>query len=267
MSYRVDTIPRAIRPFYLAITWTLGLILYTYYFCCRVTSQILIEGPGDHDLSRHSIFCMWHESWWSYFVVFLRCPSAHAMITHPAAYMKPVHTLFRLMGVKRLLLGSSGEEGKRAVNEVAQLVRQGWSTTISPDGPYGPPRVVKKGVLHLALKSGLPIVPLTISASRFVSWPSWDSKKFPLPFSRIKITVHEAICVTCHNFDDVGARIESSLGGPDKVGAKSSLRVKTSELSSSEMRVLGRKGWASKVPHVATRAFAVHQCANGRRKR
>ncbi len=184
LGYRVDSVPWPTRPVYLAITWVLGLILYLYYLCCRLTSQIVIEGPGNHDLSQHSIFCMWHENWWSYFVVFLRYPSAHAMITHPAAYMKPVHTVFRLMGLKRLLLGSSGEEGKRAVNELARLVQQGWSTTISPDGPYGPVRVLKKGVLHLALQSGVPIVPLTISASRFIPWPSWDSKKFPLPFNR-----------------------------------------------------------------------------------
>lgn len=139
------------------------------------------------------------------------------MISHPAAHMKPVHTVFRLMGLKRLLLGSCGAEGKRAVNELARLVQQDWSTTISPDGPYGPPRVLKKGVLHLALQSGAPIVPLTISASRFVSWPSWDSKKFPLPFNHIKVTVHEAISVTRHNFDGVGTRIKNALGWPDQL--------------------------------------------------
>jgi lysophospholipid acyltransferase (LPLAT)-like uncharacterized protein len=214
LGYRVDTVPWPTRPVYLAITWVLGLILYLYYLCCRLTSRIVIEGPGNHDLSQHSIFCMWHESWWSYFVVFLRYPSAHAMITHPAAYMKPVHTVFRLMGLKRLLLGSSGEEGKRAVNELARLLQQGWSTTISPDGPYGPLRVLKKGVLHLALQSGVPIVPLTISASRFIPWPSWDSKRFPLPFNRIRVTVHEAIAVNGVNFDEVGTRIKIAIGGP-----------------------------------------------------
>jgi lysophospholipid acyltransferase (LPLAT)-like uncharacterized protein len=213
MSLRVDTIPRPIRPFYLAVTWALGLILYAYYFCCRMTSQILVEGPGEHDLSKPSIFCMWHESWWSYFVVFLRYRSAHAMITHPAAYMKPIHALFRLMGAKRLLLGSSGQEGRRAVNELAQLVQQGWSTTISPDGPQGPARVLKKGVLHLALKSGAPIVPLAVSAARCVSWPSWDAKKFPLPFNKIKVTVHQAISVNADNFNEIGTRIKAALGG------------------------------------------------------
>jgi lysophospholipid acyltransferase (LPLAT)-like uncharacterized protein len=62
------------------------------------------------------------------------------MMTHPAAHMKPVHTLLQLMGLNKLLLGSSGEEGKQAVNQLARLVKNGWSTTISPDGPAGPPR-------------------------------------------------------------------------------------------------------------------------------
>jgi lysophospholipid acyltransferase (LPLAT)-like uncharacterized protein len=84
--------------------------------------------------------------------------------------MRPVHTAFRLMGLKPLLLGSSGEEGRRAANDLARLVQKGWSTTISPDGPYGPPRLLKKGVLHVALKSGVPIVPLTIVALRRVAY-------------------------------------------------------------------------------------------------
>jgi hypothetical protein len=131
--------------------------------------------------------------------------------------MKPVHTMFRFMGLKRLVLGSSGEEGRRAVNELAQLVKQGWSTTISPDGPYGPPKVLKKGVLHLALQSGARIVPLTISASRFVCWPSWDSKKIPLPFNHIKVTVQEAISVTRQNFDEIGSALKDALGDPNPI--------------------------------------------------
>jgi lysophospholipid acyltransferase (LPLAT)-like uncharacterized protein len=212
-GYRVDTVPWLLRPLYLVVAWAVGVVLYLYYFICRMTSQILIEGPGNHDLSRHSIFCIWHESWWSYFVVFVRFRSPHAMISHPAAYMKPLHYVFRLMGLNRLLLGSSGDEGRQAVNELASLVRRGWSTTISPDGPLGPPRTLKKGVLHIAAQSGVPIVPLTISATRFISVPSWDGKKHPLPFNRIKVVVHEPIYVDRSSFNEIGTRIVRVLGG------------------------------------------------------
>jgi lysophospholipid acyltransferase (LPLAT)-like uncharacterized protein len=134
------------------------------------------------------------------------------MMSHPAAYMKPVHVVFRMMGAERLLLGSSGQEGRQAANEIAHLVRSGYSTTISPDGPSGPPRILKKGVLHISLQSGVAVVPLTISSSRFISWPSWDSKKFPLPFSRIKVIVHEEVHVNKGNVNEANIRIASALG-------------------------------------------------------
>jgi lysophospholipid acyltransferase (LPLAT)-like uncharacterized protein len=214
IGYRVDTVPWFVRPFYLAGAWAIGVVLYLYYSFCRFTSTISIEGPGSHDLSRHSIFCMWHESWWSYFIVFHRYPTPHAMISHPAAYMKPLHCVMRLMGLKKLFLGSSGEEGKRAVNRLAALVRKGWSTTISPDGPAGPARALKKGILHIAVQSGVPIVPLTISATRFIPVPSWDGKRHPLPFNRIKVVIRDAIYVDRHNFNEMSARIVDALGGP-----------------------------------------------------
>jgi lysophospholipid acyltransferase (LPLAT)-like uncharacterized protein len=211
LRFRVDNVPLLIRPLYLAVMWAVGVLIYLYYALCRITSHLSIEGPGSHDLTQHCIFCMWHESWWSYFVVFLRYHSAHALISHPAAYMKPFHCVFQLMGLNRLLLGSSGEEGKKAVNQLAKKVRQGWSTTISPDGPKGPARSLKKGVLHMALQSGVPIVPLAISASHFVPVPSWDSKKHPLPFSKIKVVMHEAIYVDRQNFEEAAVQIMNAL--------------------------------------------------------
>jgi lysophospholipid acyltransferase (LPLAT)-like uncharacterized protein len=228
VGYRVDTVPWPLRPPYLAVTWTLGLLFYLYYAVCRFTSRVSVEGPGRHDLSQHAIFCMWHESWWSYFVVFVRYPAPHVAINHPAAYMKPVHVVFRLMGLRRLILGSSGEEGQRAANELAQLVRDGYSTTISPDGPYGPARVLKKGVLHVAMQSGVPIVPLTIACARGVPVQSWDSKRFPLPFNRFTVTVHEPVHVTRENFDEAGTRVVEALATGERSAQAFALRPQTS---------------------------------------
>ena len=211
MRYRVDTVPLPVRIVYVALSWTCGLVFFVYYWICRVTSEISIAGPGKRDLSQHAIFCLWHESWWPYFVAFLRFRSPHAIMSHPAAYMKPVHVVFRLMGGKMLLLGSSGDEGKLAADALAWFVHEGHSTTISPDGPHGPARVLKKGVLHIAAQSGVPIVPLSIASARYLPLPTWDSKRIPLPFNRIVVTVHEAVPVTLGNFQEASARIVGAL--------------------------------------------------------
>ena len=102
-GYRVDNVPWAFRPLYVAIAWTLGATLYFYYFVCRLTSRVVLEGPGDADLSKHAIYCIWHASWWPYFVVFVRYRRPHVLISDPAAYMKPVHMVFRLMGCQRVI--------------------------------------------------------------------------------------------------------------------------------------------------------------------
>ena len=257
MTYRVDTVPLPVRPFYLAVSWACGLMVYLYFVVCRVTSRISIEGPGNHDLSQHSIFCLWHESWWPYSVVFVRYRSAHTMLSHPAAYMKPIHVALRLMGVKPLLLGSSGPEGRRAVDEIARLVRHGSSATISPDGPYGPPRTLKKGILHVALKSEVPIVPLTLTASRYYSWPSWDSKQIPLPCGRIRVTVHRPVAVTANNFEQAGRLIAGAMGDSDPAAAPKTSHVKFGMaipgLPLANDPPARRGSWPSRLAVIATR--------------
>ena len=47
MGYRVDTVPLPVRPLYLAAAWACGVVLYLYYFLCRKTSRVSIEGPGE----------------------------------------------------------------------------------------------------------------------------------------------------------------------------------------------------------------------------
>jgi lysophospholipid acyltransferase (LPLAT)-like uncharacterized protein len=69
------------------------------------------------------------------------------------------------------------------------------------------------------MKSGVPVVPLTFTASRCVVWPSWDSKKLPLPFGRIRMTVHRPIAVNRTNFEDAGRLIAAALEGSDRAVA------------------------------------------------
>jgi lysophospholipid acyltransferase (LPLAT)-like uncharacterized protein len=63
----------------------------------------------------------------------------------------------------------------------------------------------------MALQSGVPIVPLTIRSSRFIRLRIWDDKKFPLPFSRITVTVGEPVAVESWNFDEAGPHIVRAL--------------------------------------------------------
>lgn len=83
--------------------------------------------------------------------------------------------------------GSSTRGGARGFQDLLRAVQSGSDVAIMPDGPRGPVRKVQPGVLRLALLSGSPIIPVTVSASKHYTLKSWDSFIIPKPFSRCVI--------------------------------------------------------------------------------
>ena len=80
--------------------------------------------------------------------------------------------------------GSSSRQGAEALKKLEQAIQEGFDVGITPDGPRGPAREIKPGVIELARKTGAPIVPLTFASGRKIRFKSWDRFEFPLPFSR-----------------------------------------------------------------------------------
>ncbi|MDR2029957.1 MAG: lysophospholipid acyltransferase family protein [Puniceicoccales bacterium] len=83
--------------------------------------------------------------------------------------------------------GSSGR-GAGAVSMAAlEKLSLGEDVAITPDGPKGPARRCKPGLLHLAWEAAVPIVALNLHFSHAIRLNSWDRFQIPLPFSRVKI--------------------------------------------------------------------------------
>ena len=131
---------------------------------------------------------------------------------HPAWYMKPIHVLLGLIGVKKLALGSSGHDGRKAADELVGYLQSGYSTVLLPDGPNGPPKVLKRGILHIAHQTHVAIVPLRLAASRFLVIKTWDRKKIPMPFSKVRIRVGRPITVNELTFDRAEQKLCGDLG-------------------------------------------------------
>jgi len=91
--------------------------------------------------------------------------------------------------------GSTSRRSYEAFKELLDETNEGTQLGITPDGPKGPPREVKDGILYLAKYSGRPIVPVSGSASSFWMFNSWDRFIVPKPFSRISIKFSPPIYV------------------------------------------------------------------------
>lgn len=83
--------------------------------------------------------------------------------------------------------GSTGKGGARAILQMAKRAREGCDLAITPDGPKGPSAVAQAGVLRIAQRAGIPIVPLTSASSRKRVLSSWDGFQIPAPFAHLVV--------------------------------------------------------------------------------
>jgi len=89
--------------------------------------------------------------------------------------------------------GSSSRGGAQAVRQLMNSAND-KHVTITSDGPRGPRRQTKQGIIYLASKTGRPIVPVAMSCDRAWRIPgSWTDMLLPKPFSNVYILGGEPV--------------------------------------------------------------------------
>ena len=216
--YNVDNVPIIIRPQFYIYGYGIGFLLFLFLLIFRFT--IKVEVSGREKLLEHSnhIFCLWHSFVplalvsATPLIPLLLDSAPQAWLQHPIWYMKPIHVLLRLMGVKKIITGSTGYAGREAADKLLDHLQEGYSTVLNPDGPHGPAFVLKKGILHLSLKSGVPIIALRLSSPNYCELNTWDRKKLPYLFSTVKLEIRDPVYVTNENFEHAINLISREMG-------------------------------------------------------
>jgi lysophospholipid acyltransferase (LPLAT)-like uncharacterized protein len=103
---------------------------------------------------------------------------AHLLLMLHSRYRKPITVIisqskdgeyiarvFDWYGVESAR-GSSTRGGGAALRELIRDARAGKNIVFTPDGPKGPSRIVKDGVVVAAQLTGLPIVPIAFAAQK-----------------------------------------------------------------------------------------------------
>jgi lysophospholipid acyltransferase (LPLAT)-like uncharacterized protein len=91
--------------------------------------------------------------------------------------------------------GSSHRGGLKALLKMGEFGRKGHPLSVTPDGPRGPRHVLQPGVLLIAQKAGIPIVPFAVGAHPCRTLASWDRFQLPHFFSRVLVVAGEPIRV------------------------------------------------------------------------
>lgn len=82
----------------------------------------------------------------------------------------------------KVIRGSHKRSGTSASLAMLEKLEQGECAAITIDGPRGPNRIVKDGVINIAKLSQVPIIPMTwYSPSKWLlKFNTWDEFRFPL---------------------------------------------------------------------------------------
>lgn len=87
----------------------------------------------------------------------------------------------------RTVRGSTTRGAARALIGMVRELTNGYSVAITPDGPRGPDRSFAPGALLVAQRSGCPVLPVGIHASRAWRLKSWDRFLLPKPFTTVTV--------------------------------------------------------------------------------
>jgi lysophospholipid acyltransferase (LPLAT)-like uncharacterized protein len=111
--------------------------------------------------------------------------------------------------------GSSSRRGATALRELLDRVDAGYDIAITPDGPRGPKYQLGSGLVYLAQKAAIPIVPCHVRFHGALRLQTWDNFAIPTPFSRLEVTLGPLLHVPAtaggDDFEAERRKIESDL--------------------------------------------------------
>ena len=158
------------------------VIMLIYYILSRTIRWKYVGQHPDNRGGQRYIGCFWHARMLMIPYIVSDWPGYMLISEHRDGGFI-ADTMHRL-GI-RTIRGSSTRGGARAMLQMIRSVRrENCNLAITPDGPRGPLEKVQKGVVLLAAKTGLPLLPVCYATKRHWRANSWDRFYLPLPFTR-----------------------------------------------------------------------------------
>jgi lysophospholipid acyltransferase (LPLAT)-like uncharacterized protein len=189
---------------------------------CRVSGPPITQ--------EQAIFAIWHESNLVSAIAAWKLRDDKQPVVFSTRGFRGIvmNTMLRSFGADVVTLPEEGAasrgEATSLSRELARVGREGRSLVISCDGPFGPYRVVKPGVLIVARESGLPIQPWAV-ASRppFRLRRRWDRMILALPFGRLRI--YEGVPLRLAARDRIKPRLAELQSELERVQALADARM------------------------------------------
>lgn len=181
--------PLLIAAFGFLAAWFIRLWIFTVRYRHRPIGPDLT--PHRRDLRERVIYAFWHEDMLITAYQYSR-PDVHVLISRHADGQLIAEAVKHL-GLK-VVHGSSRRGGVEALRKLVEVGRTSH-IVITPDGPRGPRQCVQIGIVYVAAKTGMPIIPVGFGYASAWRARSWDRMALPKPFCRVVGITLPPICV------------------------------------------------------------------------
>ena len=95
----------------------------------------------------------------------------------------------------QVLRGSSRRGGISALKNSLKILRENKILAVTPDGPIGPAFEVKEGIIYLASRTNVPIIPVAMVFNLKKIFNTWDKAQIPYPFSKAVLIFGDEIYI------------------------------------------------------------------------
>lgn len=164
--------------------WLARIFISLLFMTCRTTvfgreieKEWESKNPG-----KKLLYASWHRGLF-YFVYFYRFLNFVVMASKSKDGELAAQATHRFGWIP--IRGSSSKGGRAALPIMEELFLQGFPGGLVVDAPRGPLYKSKMGIIVLAKRTGLPIIPVMWSAEKCWRLKNWDRTIIPKPFSRI----------------------------------------------------------------------------------
>jgi lysophospholipid acyltransferase (LPLAT)-like uncharacterized protein len=138
-----------------------------------------------YQAGRPHVFLLWHEALLP--LLWQHRDQGISIVVSEARDGQYLSDLALSLGY-RAVRGSSTRGGIRALLGAVRELQAGHAVAFTPDGPRGPRRELKPGVIAAAQRGGAVIVPIHAESDRAWRLNSWDRFMVPKPLARVRIT-------------------------------------------------------------------------------
>lgn len=170
------------------------LSLLAYFFLRLVHATLRVRHVHAENLQNtpQYILAFWHES--ILMALFCKWRMPIMVMISRSKDGEIVTRVVERFGVETAR-GSSNKGGSVALREILRAEKEGKNIAFTPDGPKGPRRIVKEGVIYAAKMTGLPVVAFHFTARTKKRLRSWDQMIVPRPFSRAVFVYSQPLIV------------------------------------------------------------------------